>query len=272
MSDLEKLSKIYLYDEPTTSNLKLPKIEEYLTKYITHVEVFKRDDFFNYCLGDTPTDDIIQKLGTSLAGTKVRDIMDPLKTMEPMYGEIKFEERSLRDPRSTVPGILYDGFKLHNLFQNLLNTDEVSRDTIHIIFTPRLFGTFDQNDRRYHVRDIICGYPSLISTAGIVEAPAKPKEYYQIKHSLLAQNITTIDEFVHDDIKKRYLKYNDLRITEVLKGYAMQAVFFHFTGDPFCKDPNCKLFNAHWQEELLNAQLKEPEFCEKHHNILNDLK
>jgi len=49
----------------------------------------------------------------------------------------------------------------------------------------------------------------------------------------------------------------------------MQAVFNHLTGNPFCRNPNCRLFNAHWQEELIKAQLEsEEEFCEEHREIL----
>jgi hypothetical protein len=167
-----------------------------------------------------------------------------------------------------VPGILYDGYKIHQLFQDLLPSEEIERTTCHIIFTPRLFGTFDKSDRRYHARDIICGYPSIISTTGLVEAPAKPREYYKIKQSLVMQNITTIDEFIPEEMKNKYLVYNDPRLTEVVKGYAMQVVFYHLTSEPFCTENYCRLFNAHWQEEMLQAQLTTPEFCDKHEMIL----
>jgi len=46
---------------------------------------------------------------------------------------------------------------------------------------------------------------------------------------------------------------------EVAKGYALQAIVFHSTGDAFCGDENCRFFNAHWQEgmiEKINALLE----------------
>ncbi|MFC1938628.1 DUF6775 family putative metallopeptidase [Chloroflexota bacterium] len=40
-------------------------------------------------------------------------------------------------------------------------------------------------------------------------------------------------------------------------------------GDPFCEDKGCRLYNAHWQEELIFAQLGAGyEFCESHTRLL----
>jgi hypothetical protein len=213
----------------------------------------------------------ISRIAQRIAGTKIRDLMDPDNTMEPLIGEIEFEKKSIAKPDRMIPGILYDGFRLHELFQELLSENEINKDICHIIFTPRLFGTFDENDKRYHARVILCGYPSIISTSGIIEAPAKPREYYRIKQNLITQNITTIDEFVPADLKEKYLKYNDQRITEVAKGYSMQAISFQLSENPFCNNQICRLFNAHWQEEMLKAQMSEPEFCPKHEKWLNRL-
>nr|WP_320416723.1 DUF6775 family putative metallopeptidase [Candidatus Nitrosotenuis chungbukensis] len=38
--------------------------------------------------------------------------------------------------------------------------------------------TFDSGDYRYHGRALIGANPSIISTTGIIEAPAKPRQYY----------------------------------------------------------------------------------------------
>jgi hypothetical protein len=48
----------------------------------------------------------------------------------------------------------------------------------------------------------------------------------------------------------------------------MQAVFYALTGDPFCDDPCCRLFNAHWQREMLAAQLSRPDFCRRHEKMI----
>jgi hypothetical protein len=57
-----------------------------------------------------------------------------------------------------------------------------------------------------------------------------------------------------------------------MKGYVMQALFYHLTLDPFCSDKRCRLYNAHWQEEVLEAQLSQPELCEQHSEMLEKLK
>ncbi|MFN3550645.1 MAG: DUF6775 family putative metallopeptidase, partial [Endomicrobiia bacterium] len=112
----------------------------------------------------------------------------------------------------------------------------------------------------------IYSFPSIISTTGIVEAPAKPKEFYLKKR--LGFDIYTLKE----EFKNRFIDYNDPRMTEVMKGYVLQAIFFHMTGNPFCEDKNCRLYNAHWQQEVIQAQLNtKNEFCDKHKKIIEQI-
>jgi len=73
-------------------------------------------------------------------------------------------------------------------------------------------------------------------------------------------------------LKGSFIDYEDERLSEVMKGYAMQALFYHLVGDPFCQDKGCRLYNAHWQEELIFAQLGSGyEFCGRHSKILDSL-
>jgi len=52
----------------------------------------------------------------------------------------------------------------------------------------------------------------------------------------------------------------------------MQTLFFHLTGNPFCKNKNCRLYNAHWQEDLIQAQLtSKNDFCLQHEKMLANL-
>jgi len=109
--------------------------------------------------------------------------------------------------------------------------------------------------------------PSLISTSGLVEAPAKPREYYLLKqqYEKLGKDLTELKA----SFSRRFIDYGDKRLTEVAKGYVMQAVFYLLTGNPFCEDKGCRLYNAHWQEELIFAQLEsEYEFCQRHTQLL----
>jgi hypothetical protein len=57
-----------------------------------------------------------------------------------------------------------------------------------------------------------------------------------------------------------------------MKGYVMQAIAYRLWGDPFCGDQNCRLYNAHWQEEVIRAQLESPyEFCPYHRQKFAEL-
>ena len=68
---------------------------------------------------------------------------------------------------------------------------------------------------------------------------------------------------------KRYLDYGDYRINIAAVGYALQALFFFITeGDPFCNDINCRLYNAHWQEELIRSQIQNDILCNEHSTLL----
>ena len=89
---------------------------------------------------------------------------------------------------------LYDGIVLQRLFADTITSAEISIAHIHIIFTSLLTCTFnDDEDWRYHGRAIICGTPSIISTTGIIEALAKPREFYisQLGHMGIEDNSAT---------------------------------------------------------------------------------
>ncbi len=120
----------------------------------------------------------------------------------------------------------------------------------------------------YHARVIVCGLPALASTSGVVEGPAKPRAFYIAKRRYSAMGVTPPTEVLKEEFEGRFIDYDDERLTEVFKGYALQALFFHLVGDPFCADPACRLFNAHWQEELIGAQLHSAALCDAHAELL----
>lgn len=257
-------SKIFLYNEPSTKNLKLNEIASYIeekTGLITEL----RKSFFQH---HKPKD--VADVAKRLAASKVRSL-DKIEEFEPLLGEVHVEKRLLTDPDFSLPGILYDGFRMHSVYQHMIPEEEKKLDYAHMIFTNRLFATFDQNDKRYHARVIICGYPSIISTSGIVEAPAKPKGFYVAKQKLGSLGLEAIDA-LKEEYKGEFMDYDDERLTEVMKGYAMQAFFYHVINDPFCDSKQCRLFNAHWQSEVIEAQLKDDKYCERHRKMLEKVK
>jgi hypothetical protein len=118
----------------------------------------------------------------------------------------------------------------------------------------------------------VLGYPSLISTTGLVEGPAKPREFYVAKRGLRIETADARYELLKENFAGRFLDFDDPRLTQVAKGYALQALFYHITGEPFCDDKDCVLFNAHWQEELLHAQVKSGVLCARHAKVARALR
>lgn len=167
-----------------------------------------------------------------------------------------------KQPKTIDMMPLYDGFELQRIFAETIPAREA--DHMHMIITDLLTCTFSEDDWRYHGRAVVCGTPSIISTKGIVEAPAKPKEFY------LAQLGGMIDA---RNLKKqfagRFIDYGDDRITAAAALYVLQALFFFIAdGEPFCKNKSCILYNAHWQEELIRLVEKEA-LCTRHKQMAN---
>lgn len=160
------------------------------------------------------------------------------------------------------PTALYDGFELQRVLASAFQTDEDDAD-IHMIFTDLLTCTFSEDDWRYHARAVVCGTPTIISTTGIVEAPAKPREFYVPQ---LGRDVNSLKK----KFAGRFIDYGDKRMTKVATGYVLQALFFFVTdGEPFCDSDSCRLYNAHWQENLIRTQVENPALCLKHRSLAN---
>jgi hypothetical protein len=190
---------------------------------------------------------------------------------EPLYGEITYERRRLTT-RGEAKGVVYDGFMVQELLVGLFDREELNRWSLPLVFTNQLLSTFDESDRRYHLRTVILGYPAIVSTTGLVEAPAKPREFYLAREQFRAMGLDAISPVLASELRDRCLLPNDERLTEVAKGYALQAVFYALFGEAFCDDKDCRLYNAHWQEEMLHAQLDGAyDLCPRHETMLQNL-
>jgi len=256
--------KIILYREPAISEINIEKLANFL-EYNFPVKVKIKDNIFKeFSL------EYIKKL----SDIRITDIKNSFSEHISSNIEIEFEAKlcedsSVMDSTTRVENaqdisqvFMYDGFELQKILR-YLNDD---RETLHIILTNRLTCTFDENDSRYHARAVICANPAIISTTGIIEAPAKPKEYYFEVMALKSQGLD-IDS-AKEKYKEEILEYNDERLTKILEGYMLQVIFYNITGESFCEDNECKLNNAHWQKDLLFSQLKINKLCKKHNEIL----
>ena len=260
---VRRLNKVLLYNEGAAQSLNVEEIAEYLRKKLAKIGVEVRGDPF------CRLHDRISDYAKKIACTKIQDATRRmLSGQESLYGEIEYEKRRILG-KTRAFGVLYDGLELQRIFWEIISREQRSLEFVHIFFTNRLFATWDEHDRRYHARVSVYGIPSIISTTGVVEAPAKPREYYLLKqqYEMLRKDLLELK----DGFKGSFMDYDDERLTEVVKGYAMQAVFYYLIGYPFCEDKGCRLYNAHWQEELIFAQLgSEYEFCPQHKGLIED--
>ena len=262
---VRRIEKVLLYDEGVAEVVDIEEITEYLREKLGQIAPVKvRGNPFDSFPGKN------SDYARRLASIKIQDASRKITLeQEPLYGEIQYEERRILG-KARAFGVLYDGFRLLRVFSELIPREERSLAFVHIFFTNRLFATWE-GDKRYHARTSMYGFPSVISTTGLVEAPAKPREYYRLKqqYEILGKDLLELKE----KFKGRCIDYDDERLTKVMKGYTMQAVFYSLTGEPFCEDKGCKLYNAHWQEELIFAQLESQyEFCERHTRVLDSLR
>lgn len=206
-------------------------------------------------------------LASRISGAIIQDIHVPNdEIVFPNHRYLNSERKRLTGEADHM-GVFYDGYWLQRIFFNLFRNKFPGRfvsNCIHIIFTGRLFGTYEK--RRYHARVILMGLPNLISTSGVVEAPARPREYYWLKAGFIqsGRDIGELDSLY----KERFVEYNDSKITPILESYTLQAVSYELSGKEFCDDKTCCLYNSHWQEEVLRAQL-DGKLCQKHRDLLS---
>ena len=250
-----KISKIILYDEPTVPEIQIEKIKQFIIDTF-QIKVEIKDNFF-----ESLEDRIFEKI----ASMRVFDLKKPFKKHIPTQEEIQIEKEN-QDTSDQEIMTLYDGFELQNIIgENISITD----NTLHVIFTNKLTATFDDNDFRYHARTLISSNPAIISTTGIIEAPAKPKQYY-------LDLMTNFSEGKIDEIKEKYkgefLEYHDSRLSDIIEGYVLQAIMYYNTGDAFCENKECRLFNSHWQKDLFYSQIENKKFCNKHQENLKEIR
>lgn len=252
---------IYIYTTFPLSGFNIEELVQYIKRKIPSQKIETRDLSYLWNSGACTIDYIAKRV----ASLRVSDSKEEIKATEPLLVEIEYEKKKILT-QEKYTGVVYDGFRLQNLYKELIRKNEQRLSFCHIIFTNRLVATLDENDKRYHLRVIILGIPNIISASGIVEALAKPKEYH-----LHLQSGTPL-EIVKNAFKKEIIDYNDSRITELLKGYCLQALFYHITGKSFCSDKGCRLYNAHYQKEALYAHIESPyEFCPAHSRIIRNL-
>jgi hypothetical protein len=267
-------SDLFLYDDRLPANVSVGEVGDRLSQYFARLTVSARDEFIlHHTASHTPErkEQVMGNLAENLAAIRVRDPEREASFSEPPYGEIQYEKRRITNTSIQARGVLYDGFELARLLNRLIPGEEKTPHHVHIVLTNQLFGTWG-DDLRYHYRVSVYSVPSLISTTGIVEAPAKPIEFYLEKQQLAAIGLKDGSlEALKQKYAGQFIDYDDDRMTEIIVGYALQAVLYAATGNPFCSDPDCRFYDAHYQSDLIRAQLQGDKFCENHTALLERL-
>ena len=266
-----KVSKIFLYDEPAVQEIQILNLKNFLLETF-HVDVEIKECIFN---------NLDEKTIEMISGCRIFDPKMPFKEHLPSKQEMDFEKSvckdtklmgkttMIEDARRIEDVVMYDGFEVQNIISDIITENDSDQNNLHIVFTNKLTCTYDTADSRYHGRSVICSNPAIISTTGMIEAPARPREYYFEAMKCKMQGLDI------QNVKKNYngkiLDYHDQRLSKIAEGYLLQVIFYYMTGDAFCDSLDCRLNNAHWQKDLLYSQLEIGKLCHKHQTLLDKL-
>jgi hypothetical protein len=251
---------ITLYRAPTTV-ADAEEIADWLRERLD-ADVTVRERFLDaHCTdGDTPD---TEELAERFAEARVLSPHER-ETGNTMLGIRRYEERALDHPER-AGGVLYDGLGVQRALNAAIPESERPLDHLHVALLDRAIGTWGDHDARWHKRVNLLGQPAIVSVPGLYEAPAKPEQYYEEKQkTALLSGDAPPREVLENEVEGEFLVADDPRTTEALKGYVLQAVHCWRTGEEFCDDECCRLSNPHRQPGVVEAQLREPEFCETH--------
>ena len=263
----------FIYPEPAAPEVDAAELARYLKEQLPTLRVEVRLPLLAFYLGGLPSEErgrALDRLAQGFARLKIKNPLARKQDFPVLPGEANYERRRLTSPQPPF-GLLYHGEGAMRLLGDLLPPQERNLSFLHIVFNCLLLGTWGEG--RYHLRAAVYGFPSLISTTGVVEAPAKPRQFYILKQQYTALGMPDAVVELEAELGERVLRHSDPRLTEVMKGYVMQALFYHVAGDPFCEDRGCRLYNAHWQEEVIGAQLRSAyQFCPRHQGLLDQMR
>lgn len=253
-----RINKIILYPDDSTPEINKNQLFSFIKEKLK-IKVELRDDFV-----ETNS----EKFTKVFSELRVHDLKKKFIYNSHQESDYEFEKKFNDYTKQKQNEIFYEGFKMQKNFSSFLPDDENTLSVLSIIITNKLIGTFDENDYRFHARAILLGNPTIISTSGIIEGPAKPKKFY-------LDMMTNFSQISESEIEKKYqgefLTYHDLRLPQILEGYIMQAISFIETGEEFCENDFCRIFNSHWQRDLIDLNVIESKLCPKHKKLFFNL-
>lgn len=249
-------NKVCIY--PSGWKIEYCEVADYISE-LTGIIAEVRASFFDAFKIDT------EKLAVDFAAARIFDIFSTSCSAVHESYAIAGIEKEFIEEKKPVYGVLYDATRVATALRKWIPKREMTLDINHIVFIDRLIAS--HTGERYHARMLYCSLPSIISTLGMIQAPARPREFYILRNS----NPSMPEEAMLEQFKERVLTYDDPRLTEVTKGLALQIVLWANGYEPFCENPTCRLYNAHWQEELIKSQMQ-GKICRKHQRIIKKIK
>lgn len=259
-----RLRHVYIYDDPDTEGLNTDAVARYLADALPHAEVRVRNDYLTHQLRRyADQGQAAEELVSQLAGQFKRAQVDSL---------VHPADRGLlppEDPAELGLGEVYRAQALQAILSLMVQADESSLDHLHIVLTSMVFGDWDEFSREFRVRVGCLGRPSLLSTTGLIEGPARPRDFEVLRTQMAVMGLGEDIADLAEAFQPRALGYGDRRITECLKGYALMAVMYRAYGEGPCDDPTCRLHDAATQEELIACQCGDDAgLCHRHAAML----
>ncbi len=183
----------------------------------------------------------------------LRSPIDAEVVDEPMPVEVSVEKRFLSADGGRMPsGILYDAWRLLRVYREVVPLDSSS---VHVVLTGRMVVSWDEDDRRFHLRTILLAQPVVVSLPGIVHAPAGSMDFHLARWGGTGWGENWLDGEA---------------LVRVAAALVVQGLFFAEYGETFCDDPRCVLFNARRQEEVLSSLASEPPVvCDRHARLMS---
>jgi len=258
---------IFLYGDKPPKNLDLIEIATYLKELGFHVSI--RGDFMKHFRLEN------EEHGSRLAQIRIKNVnkrgfLNEFPSKNEVYEELEMMI-GIKPLNIMMP---YEGYSFSNILKKYVDHG------LHIVFTSRTLLIWSD---RYHGKTIVMDPPlTVVSTTGIVEAPAKPRRYYsqlmnyhRMSQLDLPMPYPSEEKYIKDlkrQLKGTFIDYDDERLSEVSKGFTLQGIIYSIFGDAFCDRINCRLYNAHTQKDLLISQLGDDEFCFKHRKLIEYIK
>lgn len=256
------LRSIFIYDAPDAIGLDIRTIGHHLADLLPEVQVETRTDFFTWRLGQFDLEQVevlAAEVGARLEEREVHDLVAPDHRRE--FEPEPPEERDL--------GVVYEAEPLQAVMRTLIPAEERGEDILHLVFITQCIGRFVAGESHFRLQIVQHGEPAIISTTGMVEAPALPREYAFRRAQLLSFGMDEAAEELDGLFAEETFRHEDPRINRVATGIALQAVFQRACGEVGCSEPTCPLRLAATHDELVQAHLSDDSrLCDRHARML----